>query len=185
MILTGSEIEAELARGTIRIEPFDRHQLNPNSYNYRLAANIRICAEVPLDPARQSDWRIVTIPDEGLVLEPHVLYLASTVERIGSRSYVPSLIGRSSLGRLGMFLQTSADLGNLGDAHCWTLEITVVQKLRIYAGMLAGQICFWRTRGLVHLYSGVYHAFNDATPTRRNNTRLEQQPSYDLDRTGD
>src|SRR5438445_9066312 len=123
MILSGDEIRSELARPTITLDPFDVAQLNPNSYNYRLAPEIWICADPCLDPARPGTWTSVRIPEEGFVLEPNKLYLGSTAERIGSSSYVPSLIGRSSLGRLGMFLQTSADLGNLGATHCWTLEI--------------------------------------------------------------
>jgi dCTP deaminase len=167
MILTGHEIEAELMRGVIHIDPFERQYLNPNSYNYRLAADLRICRDDVLDPTEPGNWATVRIPEEGFILRPHVLYLGSTIERIGSFSYVPSLIGRSSLGRLGMFLQTSADLGNLGAIHSWTLEIKVVQKLRIYAGMIAGQVSFWRPAGDIHPYSGVYHKFSGATPSQR------------------
>ena len=167
MILTGEEIHLELRRGRITIEPFHGDQLNPNSYNYRLSPEIKICTDSLLDPIRPGEWSSIHIPDDGLVLEPHRLYLGSTIESIGSDVYVPSLIGRSSLGRLGMFLQISADLGNLGAVHCWTLEIMVVQKLRVYPSMLAGQVSFWKPMGSVHLYSGRYDDYDDATPSRR------------------
>jgi dCTP deaminase len=164
MILTGDEIRVELSRGNITIDPFEPTQLNPNSYNYRLAPEIKRCTDNILDPTEGGSWIPFRIPDEGYILEPHDLYLGSTVERIGSSVYVPSLIGRSSLGRLGMFLQTSADLGNLGATHCWTLEIKVVQRLRIYANMLAGQVSFWRPKGNIRSYSGRYDSFDRATP---------------------
>jgi dCTP deaminase len=177
MILTGDEIRVELQRGTITLDPFDPDQLNPNSYNYRLASALTICTDPVLDPRQSGRWTTVQIPDEGLVLEPGRLYLGSTVERIGSSRYVTSLIGRSSLGRLGMFLQTSADLGNLGATHCWTLEIKVVQRLRVYADMLAGQVSFWKPRGRVSLYAGLYDTFDCATPPQQQDckTRSERE----------
>uniref|UniRef100_UPI001FF49043 dCTP deaminase n=1 Tax=Brachybacterium sp. Marseille-Q7125 TaxID=2932815 RepID=UPI001FF49043 len=97
----------------------------------------------------------LVIPADGLVLQPGQLYIGNTVERIGSSCYVPSLIGRSSLGRLGMYLQLSADMGNLGASHQWTLEITVVQPLRVYPGMVCGQVSFWVPTGEVALYDGL------------------------------
>ena len=174
MILSGDEIRFEMSRGNITIDPFESAQLNPNSYNYRLASDIKVCADQVLDPMVRPAWTTVRIPNEGFVLEPHKLYLGATVERIGSSLYVPSLIGRSSLGRLGMFLQTSADLGNLGASHCWTLEIKVVQQLRIYANMFAGQVSFWRPKGTVRLYSGVYETFDLATPFQRHDRATDR-----------
>ncbi|MGW0730874.1 dCTP deaminase domain-containing protein, partial [Streptomyces mirabilis] len=82
---------------------------------------------------------------------------------IGSTVFVPSLIGRSSLGRLGVFLQYSADLGNVGSCHRWTLEIKVVQPTRVYAGMTAGQVTFWSTVGAELAYAGRFGRINEAT----------------------
>lgn len=83
------------------------------------------------------------IPADGYLFTPGRVYLATTVEVIGSHHYVPSLIGRSSLGRLGVYLQVSADLGNLGAIHAWTLEIVVCQPIRLYSDMIVGQVSFW------------------------------------------
>ena len=164
MILTGTEIEREVSRERISISPFRPEQLNPNSYNYRLARLLRTSSDSRLDARGNQDWKTIEIPLEGLVLHPRRVYLGSTVEAFGSVRYVPTLMGRSSLGRLGMFLQVSADLGNLGTAHCWTLEITVVQKLRIYPEMIVGQVAFWRPMGEMTMYSGRYHDFSGPTP---------------------
>lgn len=174
MILTGNQIRIELEKGNITLDPFDPDQINPNSYNYRLAPDLAICADPFLDPSKKGAWKALRIPKDGIVLEPHKLYLGSTVERIGSSRFVPSLIGRSSLGRLGMFLQASADLGNLGAIHCWTLEITVIQPLRVYANMQGGQVSFWTARGDVQLYSGIYNRFSCAMPSQRWNRDLDR-----------
>jgi dCTP deaminase len=103
------------------------------------------------------------IPPEGLVLRPGRVYLGTTAEVIGSTAFVPSLIGRSSLGRLGMFLQYSADLGQLGTVHRWTLEIKVVQPTRVYAGMCAGQVTFWTAVGEALAYTGRFGRLSEAT----------------------
>ncbi|KAA9150341.1 deoxycytidine deaminase [Amycolatopsis acidicola] len=156
MILTGPEIAESVRRGEIVIEPFCPEQLNPNSYNYLLGREIQVAEAETLDARRPVSWREQEIPDEGFVLSPGRVYLANTAEVIGSRSRVTTLIGRSSLGRLGLFTQVTADLGHHGAIHRWTLELTVVQPLRVYAGMRLGQVSFWRSSGDVTGYDGPY-----------------------------
>jgi dCTP deaminase len=90
------------------------------------------------------------------VLMPGRLYLGHTEEIIGSYDYVTTLIGKSSMGRLGLYLQISADLGHQGAIHRWTLELCVVQPIRVYAGMVIGQVSFWKTHGKPNRYKGVY-----------------------------
>lgn len=180
MILTGPEIERAVSLRALTISPFSTRQLNPNSYNYRLSPIIRVSEERSFDARATHSWSTIQIPPKGLVLEPRRLYLGCTVETIGSLCYVPSLIGRSSLGRLGMFLQISADLGNLGKPHCWTLEITVVQRLRIYPGMVVGQVAFWCPEGSVMPYAGRYHDFSHAMPSLRGDQYHAIEPSEDL-----
>lgn len=160
MILTGSEIHDQVLWGTITIDPFDPSHLNPNSYNYHLAPTLRL-----LESSADEPQTATLSQDRGYLLEPKRLYLASTAETIGSATYVPSLIGRSSLGRLGLFLQLSADLGQLGSISPWTLELTVVQPLRIYPGMAVGQVTFWRPYGeRRRLYRGEYQGQQGPTP---------------------
>jgi dCTP deaminase len=61
------------------------------------------------------------------------------------------------MGRLGLWLQVTSDLGHLGTCHHWTLELNVVQPLRVYAGMRIGQVTFWVPRGSRELsYEGAY-----------------------------
>lgn len=105
------------------------------------------------------------IKSEGFVLEPKKLYLGSTYEKIGSDHYVTSLIGRSSVGRLGLYLQITADLGQLGAVHNWTLEMHVVQPLRVYPFMKIGQVDFWVPSGDIQKYSGKYSKYVEPHPS--------------------
>jgi dCTP deaminase len=146
MLLTGPAITAAVRRGDITLDPFDIDQVNPNSYNYRLGWTIK--------KAQYSGTGAVAFVEEridadGLVLEPHVVYLAATAEVVGSKKYAMSLIGRSSMGRLGLFLQVSANLGHTGSVHNWTLELVAAHPVRIYPGMVIGQLTFWNNCGTV------------------------------------
>ncbi|BBH22584.1 deoxycytidine triphosphate deaminase [Paenibacillus baekrokdamisoli] len=161
MILTGLEIEKQVKSGRIHISPYIRENINPNSYNYRLAPIIYELQNGVIDSKQKTSFKRIEIPKEGLVLVPNKLYLGSTVEEIGSDYYVTQLIGRSSVGRLGLFLQITAPLGHLGAKHCWTLELTTVQPLKVYAYMKIGQVSFWEVQGETSLYNGLYHKYNE------------------------
>ncbi len=158
MILTGSEIKNSVENGSIVIEPFLESAINPNSYNYRLGSTIKVFNGYIQDQSRFVEQ---DIPKEGLVLKPGQLYLAKTFEKIGSNKYAVSLIGRSSIGRLGLFLQISANLGHVGSKHCWTLELIAAKPIRIYPGMVIGQVSFWENNGEIELYEGVYGKFSN------------------------
>jgi dCTP deaminase len=136
VILTGKAIVQECRRGTIVIDPFSIHNVNPNSYNFHLHDTLLTKSH--------GRWRSRRIPPCGIVLSPAQLYLGATAEQIGSDNYITTLLGKSSVGRLGIFLNITADLGHLGCLSRWTLELTVVQAVRIYAGMCIGQVAFWR-----------------------------------------
>lgn len=157
MILTGQMIVSTVDNKLITIEPFDRSSVNPNSYNYHLGGTLFEIDGRSIDPKRPSKYKKINLKGEGYLLKPGKLYLGSTIEAIGSNDYVPSLIGRSSVGRLGIFVQITADLGNLGSVHKWTLEIHVVQKIIVYPGMKIGQVSFWKPSGAnKHKYRGKY-----------------------------
>jgi len=80
MVLSGKEIHASLG-GNIVIDPFDEKKLNPNSYNLSLHNELMVYEEVVLDMRKANRVRRVPIPPEGLVLQPHQLYLGRTAER--------------------------------------------------------------------------------------------------------
>ena len=163
MILTGPEIQNEIACGEIVIEPFSIDQVNPNSYNYRLG---NILKEHTAGENGQGTFCTIQVPEDGYVLKPQQMYLAHTAEVIGSSRYAMSLIGRSSLGRLGLFLQVSADLGHTTSKHQWTLELVACQPIKLYPNMVIGQISFWENSGKIAPYNGTYGHLNNAQESR-------------------
>jgi len=165
MILSRAEIDRRVAAGSITISPYCAEQLNPTSYSYRLGLEISELSAT--DPATARSDAVIEIPEAGLLLQPGRLYLSHTYEVIGSRECVVTLMGRPSIGRLGLFVQLSADLGNVGDAHRWTLELTCVQPVMIYPRMLIGELTFWETRGDLAYYSGPYTRFSRPTGNMR------------------
>lgn len=157
MILTGSQIIKEVEKGSIRIRPFCAEQVNPNSYNYRLGDTLK---EFKKFDGQKSVFKTKKIPKSGFVLEPGMMYLATTKEMIGSAKYAMSLIGRSSMGRYGLFLQVSANLGHTASEHRWTLEMVSAQRMKIYPGMVIGQVSFWKNFGRLQPYAGRYGFLN-------------------------
>jgi dCTP deaminase len=161
MILSRTEIDRRVADGSITISPYCAAQLNPTSYSYRLGLEISELSSS--GPAGEPGDTVVEIPEVGMLLRPGRLYLSHTYEVIGSRECVVTLMGRPAIGRLGLFVQLSADLGNIGDAHRWTLELTCVQPVVIYPRMLIGELTFWETTGELAFYSGPYTRFSRPT----------------------
>lgn len=147
MILSAKAIKSNIEQGRIAIHPFNPEQMNPNSYNLRLADEIVEYKDIVLDMARKPKEVRYKIPPEGLVLEPGKLYLARTVEYTETHDFVPMIEGRSSIGRLGMFVHVTAGFGDVGFGGCWTLEIMVAKPLRIYSGVEICQIYFHTIAG--------------------------------------
>ncbi|WP_328782676.1 dCTP deaminase [Streptomyces canus] len=158
MILTGPEITEAAGDGRIEITPFSGEQVNPNSYNVRLGDTLHTYTDQVIDARQDNRTTELRIPEEGFVLEPDQLYLGHTVERVGSDHYVPLLFGRSSVGRLGLFVEITAPIGDIGFLGQWTLMLSAVRPLRIYPGMKIGQIMFFVSLGEIDLYTGKYQA---------------------------
>jgi deoxycytidine triphosphate deaminase len=156
MILTGREIEREWANRRITIEPFEPEQVNPNSYNFRLGKTLRVYRTMPLDVRNPNAFDEVEIPDDGYVLEPGRLYLAHTIEVLGSDHYAPTFAARSSVARLGVFINLSASLGDIGYKGQWTLQLYTMNRVRVYPGINIGQMMWWRPHGEIVLYDGKY-----------------------------
>ncbi|MDM4721523.1 PEP/pyruvate-binding domain-containing protein [Micromonospora sp. WMMA1363] len=156
MILTGSEIARERANGHITIEPFTPEQVNPNSYNFRLGKTLRVYQQTRLDARRTNEFDEIEIPDDGYVLEPGRLYLAHTIEVLGSEHYAPTFAARSSVARLGLFINLSASLGDIGYVGQWTLQLYSMNRVRVYPGINIGQMMWWKPRGEILLYDGKY-----------------------------
>ncbi len=165
MVLSGHEIRRQLGKNLV-IDPFDEGRLNPNSYNLGLHDELLVYEEVVLDMRRPNRVRRLTIPADGLVLQPHQLYLGRTIERTETRNYVPMIEGRSSIGRLGLFVHVTAGFGDVGFCGYWTLEMFAVQPIRIYAGVSICQIFYHDICGTFTEYaSDKYQNNNDIQPS--------------------
>ena len=149
MVLSGLEIK-RLLGSDIVIDPFDPSRLNPNSYNLTLHNELMVYEEVVLDMRKANRVRRIAIPPDGLVLQPNQLYLGRTVERTETRNLVPMIEGRSSIGRLGLFVHVTAGFGDVGFRGYWTLEMFAVQPVRIYPGVAICQIFYHDDPGPVH-----------------------------------
>ena len=168
MILSGRMIKERLGKDII-INPFDEKHLNPNSYNLRLHNELLIYDEYCLDMKKENKASGLTIPPEGLVLEPGRLYLGRTVEHTETHNCVPMLEGRSSIGRLGLYVHVCAGFGDVGFKGFWTLEIHCIQPIRIYAGVGICQIYY-------HSIEGPYEPYNSGK--YQNNTGIQPSLLY-------
>ena len=167
MILSGKEILKNIESKDIIIEPFDKSRVNPNSYNLTLSDELLVYENDLLDMKIPNETRLIKIPEEGLVLDPNKLYLGRTNEFTKTEKFVPMLEGRSSTGRLGLFIHVTAGFGDIGFAGYWTLEIFCVQPIKIYPNTQICQIYYHDIHGEYDLYkSGKY----------QNNTGI--QPSH-------
>jgi dCTP deaminase len=160
MILTGNEIHNEIIAGNIEINPFDPKRLNPNSYNLSLGSELAVYRDAVLDMKNKSELVTLPIPDEGFMIQPDRLYLASTVERTHTDKYVPILSGRSSVGRLGISIHVTAGFGDIGFNGKWTLEIFCIEPVIIYPNVQICQIYFEEPKGQVSLYRSKYNNNN-------------------------
>jgi dCTP deaminase len=167
MILTGPEIMRQREKGNIVIDPFDVKQLNPNSYNLRLGRLIK-----SIKPRTESEFDIVRAFDsrnpigtteiiefnllDDAILYPGQLWLGATMERTETNGIVPAIEGRSSWARLGLFVHITAGFG--GDGFCghWTLEMSSLFPIKLYAGMEICQIYYHAIQGERMPYKGRY-----------------------------
>ena len=165
MVLSGHEIKRQLGQNIV-IDPFDESKLNPNSYNLSLHNELMVYEEVVLDMRKPNRVRRLPIPPEGLVLQPNQLYLGRTVERTETHNLVPMIEGRSSVGRLGLFVHVTAGFGDVGFCGFWTLEMFAIGPIRIYPGLPICQIFYHGIEGSFEEYaSDKYQHNTDIQPS--------------------
>lgn len=164
MILSDKQILEEINKGTILVEPFDVKNLGSNSYDVHLGRFLATYKGRTLDARAHNEIEEITIPEEGLVLEPNTLYLGVTEEYTESHAHVPFLEGKSSTGRLGINIHATAGKGDVGFCNTWTLEISCIQPVRVYAGMPIGQLIYFLVDGSVN---NLYNKKENAKYTNR------------------
>lgn len=182
-MLTGLEILKQIEAGRIKITPFDKNCLNPNSYNLHLGKQIltyketsyrtvqngilvsRMCPR--LNTRAKNETVSTEIGPNGIELQPGILYLGTTEEWTETDFYVPGIDGRSSTGRLGINVHATAGFGDVGFKGRWTLEITVAYPTTIYAGDEIAQIYYNTIEGdPSYKYRGRYYMQDKTTASR-------------------
>lgn len=153
VILSDRTLREQLAAGRIVIEPLDESLIQPSSIDVRISNLFRVfrnhtrgVIDVKLDMVDLTE--LVEIPegcDEPFMLHPGEFVLGSTLERIAvPDDLVGRVEGKSSLGRLGLLIHSTAGFIDAGfDGHI-TLELANVASLPItlYPGMRIGQVSF-------------------------------------------
>lgn len=173
-MLSDSQIrDAILWRG-LEISGFDPKFLQPASYDVHLHSKL-LTLKVnghPLDPKRDTtgEWETVELKDnEPMTLMPGAFVLASTLERIslGPR-LMGQLEGKSSLGRLGLMVHSTAGYLDPGFSGQITLELSCIQPrgIKLYPGMPIGQVAFMSCVAVHGLYAGKYVGQRGPTPSR-------------------
>ncbi len=170
MILSDTEIRKYLDSGEIVIEPFRPECLGTNSYDVHLSKHLAVYKDEILDARKHNEVEHFEIPEAGFVLLPGKLYLGVTEEYTETHNCVPFLEGKSSVGRLGIDIHATAGKGDVGFCNTWTLEISVTQPVRIYAGMPIGQLIYFKVEGEIENY---YHSKSSAKYNERSTRPVE------------
>jgi len=153
MVLSDRDIRAAIEAGRIQIDPYTPEAVQPSSVDLHLDRRFRVFRNnrYPYIDVRQEQPELTEIVeidgDEPFILHPGEFVLGSTLERIRlPDDLVARLEGKSSLGRLGLLIHSTAGFIDPGwDGHV-TLELSNVANLpiTIYPGMKIGQISFFR-----------------------------------------
>lgn len=166
MILSDAKIREEMRRGRIVIRPFRSASLGTNSYDVHLGPFLAVYRNGALDARLPNATREFRIPSEGFVLVPGQLYLGVTEEYTETHGFVPFLEGKSSVGRLGIDIHSTAGKGDEGFCNYWTLEMSVKIPVRVYAGMPVGQLIYFELSGSVERSYGAKRSAKYRTVSR-------------------
>jgi dCTP deaminase len=167
MILSDQRILEEIEKKTIVIQPYDAACLGSNSYDVHLGKYLATYEAEELDAKAHNTITHFEIPEDGIVLQPHLFYLGVTDEYTETHAHVPFLEGKSSTGRLGIDIHATAGKGDVGFCGNWTLEISVKKPVRVYAGMPIGQLIYFPVDGtVINAYNKKQNAKYSGQPNR-------------------
>jgi len=151
MVLSDRTIKEQMLAGRIRIEPLDPDDIQPSSVDLHLGSKFQVFrnSRYPyIDPTMEQEGLMELVEaraDEPFVLHPGEFVLGATAERVAvPDDIVARLEGKSSLGRLGLLIHSTAGYVDPGWVGTLTLELSNVAKLPIVLvpGMPIGQISF-------------------------------------------
>jgi dCTP deaminase len=153
MVLSDRTIRAEIETGRIVFDPYDPGMVQPSSVDVRVDRRFRVFhnARYPFidvrKPMEELTELVTVAEDEPFILHPGEFVLGQTLERVRlPDDIVARLEGKSSLGRLGRLIHSTAGFVDAGFEGNLTLELSNVANLpiTIYHGMPIGQISFMR-----------------------------------------
>jgi dCTP deaminase len=181
VVLSDRTIRAQIEAGRIAIDPFDPALVQPSSVDVRVDRKFRVFhnARYPYIDVRRPMEELTELveppPDEAFILHPGEFVLGQTLERLTlPDDLVARLEGKSSLGRLGLLIHSTAGFVDAGFSGKLTLELSNVANLpiTIYEGMPIGQVSFMRMDTAVERPYGSdaagskYQGQDEPTPSR-------------------
>jgi dCTP deaminase len=178
VILSDGDIRREIAAGRIAIDPFDEGAVQPSSVDLHVDARFRVFANSRYpyidvrEPMPDLTEVVEVTDDEPFILHPGEFVLGATLERVAlPDDLVARLEGKSSLGRLGLLIHSTAGYVDPGWDGYLTLELSNVANLpiTIYPGMRIGQISFFRLSSPAETPYGArgkYQGQRGPTPSR-------------------
>ena len=153
VLLSDRDLRAEIEAGRVKLDPYDPGMLQPSSIDVRLGRSFRVFENhryPHIDPAvNQPDLTRLVEPtgDDPFILHPGEFVLASTLELVALPDDVAArLEGKSSLGRLGLLVHSTAGFIDPGFHGQVTLELSNVATLpiKLWPGMRIGQLCVFQ-----------------------------------------
>jgi dCTP deaminase len=181
VVLSDKTIRSEIDAGRIVIDPFEPSLIQPSSVDVRVDHRFRVFqnSRYPYIDVRQPmedlTELVETVGDEPFILHPGEFVLGQTLEKVTlPNDLVARLEGKSSLGRLGLLIHSTAGFVDSGFSGNLTLELSNVANLpiTIYRGMPIGQLSFMRMDGPVDRPYGSretgskYQGQDEPTPSR-------------------
>ncbi len=132
-----------------------------------LGDTLKIYDTPVLDIKSQNDFKIISIPESGILLEPNKLYLGRTNEYTKTYGFVPLLSGLNELATLGIEIHITAGFGDNGFEGTWTLEIICANPTIVYPNMPIGRLYYYPLIGDSSIeYKGKYLGQIDPTESR-------------------
>ncbi len=173
MVLSDSKIMEYMDNGSIAITPFTHDNINPCSVDLTLANEYKIYVADVLDVRKHNAAEEFTMSEDGIVIHPGKVYLYRCNELISISNKIRAKAeGKSSLGRLGLFVHVTAGFIDPGFHGSLVLELVAAQSIRIYPNMKICQIEF----SLIH--GNVNEAYGDKSNSKYNGQVGVQESLY-------
>lgn len=180
MLLHDDGLARAIETGDLIVDPYDPKRLQPSSIDLTLGNQFRHFEGTPpwIDP-REDNTELMALHTVNqdchfsyFSLLPHEFVLAATVETVGlSDAMAGRVEGKSSLGRLGLMVHSTAGFIDPGFSGQITLELfnATNSTIRLYPGMPVAQICIFKMTGSARVpynITGKYSGQTGPTPSR-------------------